>query len=372
MQDKAAALLPAVLGLYKTGAGVWNAYHMDGTLVELRHCVDFIYVGNALQSDLTPAQKSEMIAFVKRELFMRDWMRAMSQQDAAAANSDRPDHGPMGAYDGWIPLTVGTMWRLGDPAGAYEFYRRTAVVTKEGPFAQAREFYGPNKTAYDAPVRVAKRRGCMKECISGVAFADVVHQHFLRLQPIAGRQFVGQRPANAASLSRNTHRPAIPRPALSSHRIWGWCSSHGNQNDDHSKMINELKTSNYDKFPFVSVPNGANACVAGWDTIAEKLRQAIAKRASRKTVLVVECYTGVDEDEVLRELQSRLKPALALRANEAMLPPEKIDALVAPFLGGNDPVFGFLSGLKLPEFFDDGEVCAVSRERLKQLPKELC
>ena len=174
LQDKAASILPAVIGLYKPGAGVWNAYHMDGSLVELRHCVDFIYVGDALCSDLTATQKAEMIAFVKRELLMRDWMRAMSQQDAAAQRSDRPDHGPMGAYDGWIPLTVATVWRLGDPQGAYDFYRRTAVVTKEGPFAQAREFYGPKRKQYDAPVRVAMRQGCMKECISGAAFADIV------------------------------------------------------------------------------------------------------------------------------------------------------------------------------------------------------
>ncbi len=191
LQAKAAALLPAVLGLYKNGTGVWIAYHTDGTLVELRHCVDYIYCGNALQNDLTAVQKTEMNTFVKRELFMRDWLRAMSLQDAAAAHSDRPDHGPMGAYDGWIPLTVGTMWRLGDPAGAFEFFRRTAVVTKEGPFAQAREFYGPNKTEYTAPVRVAKRLGCMKECISGVAFSDVVINTFFGFSPSpAGRSLV--------------------------------------------------------------------------------------------------------------------------------------------------------------------------------------
>ena len=192
LQDKAAAILPAVLGLYKPGAGVWNAYHMDGTLVELRHCVDFIYAGDALRGDLTAAHKTEMIAFVKRELLTRDWMRAMSRQDAAAARSDRPDHGPMGAFDGWIPLTVGTMWRLGDPGGAYEFYRRTAVVTKEGPVAQAREFYGPNKKEYDAPVRVAMRGGCMKECISGASFADVVINTFFGFSPsLEGTSCVG-------------------------------------------------------------------------------------------------------------------------------------------------------------------------------------
>ncbi len=185
LRAKAAAFLPKVMALYKPGDGVWNAYHADGTKVELRHCVDFIYIGNAIGKDLSAAQKTEMNAFVKRELFARDWMRAMSQKDAAAARSDRPDHGPMGAYDGWIPLTVGVMWRLGDPRSAYDFYTRTASVTAEGPFAQAREFYGPTRNAFDAPVRVAARGGCMKECVSGAAFNDVVINTFFGFSPDA-------------------------------------------------------------------------------------------------------------------------------------------------------------------------------------------
>ncbi|MGA2869287.1 MAG: hypothetical protein ABSF34_09025, partial [Verrucomicrobiota bacterium] len=121
--------------------------------------------------------------FVESELLTRDWMRAMSLKDAAAAISDRPDHGPMGAYDGWPALTTGTMWRLGFPDAAFDFYCRTAEVTQEGPFAQAREFYGPQRDQYDAPVRIAERDGCMKECISGGAFADVVISTFFGFAP---------------------------------------------------------------------------------------------------------------------------------------------------------------------------------------------
>ncbi len=176
-------LLPAVLRLYKTGDGIWYGLHNDGKRVELRHCVDFIYVGNALADDLTPVMRHEMTGFVERELLMRDWMRAMSLKDAAAALSDLPDNGPMGAYDGWPALTVGTMWRLGSPGDAFAFYCRTAGVTTEGPFAQAREFYGPQRGQYNAPVRIAEREGCMKECISGVAFADVVVGTFFGFVP---------------------------------------------------------------------------------------------------------------------------------------------------------------------------------------------
>jgi len=116
-----------------------------------------------------------------------------------------------------------------------------------------------------------------------------------------------------------------------------------------------MRTSNYDKFPYVRVPDGDNCCVQGWADIAERLRQAIAERAAGKTILVVECYTGVDEATVLRELAARLRPSATLHAADAMRPPDEIDELVAPFLG-DDPVFGFLCGLTLPQFFDPAKL----------------
>ncbi|HEV2434941.1 MAG TPA: hypothetical protein VG077_02990 [Verrucomicrobiae bacterium] len=183
LRDDAEKLLPAVLSLYRAGDGVWYGLHDDGKRVELRHCVDYIYVGDALANDLTPGMRRGMTDFVNRELLMCDWMRAMSLKDTAAAVSDRPDHGPMGAYDGWPALTVGTMWRLGFPNDAFDFYCRTVEVTKEGPFAQAHEFYGPRRNQYDAPVRIAERDGCMKECICGAAFADVVINTFFGFAP---------------------------------------------------------------------------------------------------------------------------------------------------------------------------------------------
>jgi len=120
-----------------------------------------------------------------------------------------------------------------------------------------------------------------------------------------------------------------------------------------------LSKSKYDKFPFISVPGGDDACVTGWDEIALRLQEAVCRRRGveeRPPVIVVECYPGVDERQVQSELQTRLRPCLSLSAREAMLLPAAIDALVAPFLGGEDPVFGFLSGLALPQFFDPRQI----------------
>src|ERR1019366_123361 len=96
----------------------------------------------------------------------------------------------------------------------------------------------------------------------------------------------------------------------------------------------EVRKSNYDKFPFVAVPDTEDAGVTGWLHIAARLQQEIASHRTNKTILVVECYPGVDEPAVLEELKSRLSPALAIHAADALMSPAKIAALVEPFLGG--------------------------------------
>lgn len=120
-----------------------------------------------------------------------------------------------------------------------------------------------------------------------------------------------------------------------------------------------MKRSNYDLRPVIDVPAGPGAAVASWEAIAERLRQAIGSRADRKVILVVECYPGVAQDTVHRELRERLQPELSIRADDALHSVPQIGQLVAPFLGGDDPVFGFLADLALPQFFDPDKLRAL-------------
>ena len=175
---EADAMFKAVMTLYEPGKGVWASLHRDGTRVEMRHCYDFATVGRFLAADLPPNVRREMVDFVQRELLMEKWMRAQSQLDVAAANSDRPDHGPMGAYDAWPAVTVDALCRLGYWNIAVPFLRRTQAAVYEGVYAQAREFYGADRRDRDAPVRIAQRQGCMRECTGGGAFAETVSARF--------------------------------------------------------------------------------------------------------------------------------------------------------------------------------------------------
>ena len=113
MRAEADAMVNAVMTLYVPGAGVWVSLHRDGSRVEMRHCYDFATVGRFMAGDLPANVRREMVGFVKRELLDEKWMRAQSMLDVAAAVSDRPDHGSMGAYDAWPAVTVDAMCALG-------------------------------------------------------------------------------------------------------------------------------------------------------------------------------------------------------------------------------------------------------------------
>jgi hypothetical protein len=180
---KADRLLPFVMSLYEPGQGVWNALDTTGKKVPIRHCYDYITIGQALEGDLSPQIKSEMNNFVETELLTKTWMRAMSLKDPAAAKSDRPDHGPMGSYDAWPPMTMDVMCRFGAFEKALAFLRATEVITHQGSYAQSHEFIGPDSRGYDPIVRVANRGGQDADEGCGAAFAEVIIRSIFGFRP---------------------------------------------------------------------------------------------------------------------------------------------------------------------------------------------
>lgn len=177
LRAEAQRQLDAVLQLYVPGKGVWQALHLDGTLVQLRHVFDFILVGQALGADLTPTVRGEMTGFVQRELLTANWMRAMSLQDAAAAQSLRPDHGSTGAYDGWPALSAEVMSRFGDFAAALSLLKRVEPVLREGPFSQSHEILP------DGRVRIAGDPTQDYHEIAGASFMQTIIKGLFGLEP---------------------------------------------------------------------------------------------------------------------------------------------------------------------------------------------
>jgi hypothetical protein len=115
-----------------------------------------------------------------------------------------------------------------------------------------------------------------------------------------------------------------------------------------------MRKSNYDKFPCVTVDGQGGEAWQGWDDIALQLKVAVQKIVADKgeALVVIECYTGVFGDELSRALCGKLGEASWVEAGEAFLSPERVDQLVSPYLGGDDPVFGYLSSLRMEQFLD--------------------
>ncbi len=124
------------------------------------------------------------------------------------------------------------------------------------------------------------------------------------------------------------------------------------------------KSSNYDKYPVVPVPEPyAGCCVAGWQAIGECLKARLAAGgASGRRVVVVECYQGVNDEEVAGAFRAAFPEALFLCTPEAMRSEEELNRLLGDDITG-DELFGFMTRREIDCYFDP-EKTAAFRERI--------
>jgi mannose-6-phosphate isomerase class I len=115
----------------------------------------------------------------------------------------------------------------------------------------------------------------------------------------------------------------------------------------------------YEQWPVLAV-GSENDVRAGWRDIGAEI-VGLARRRDR-CVVAVECYPGVFVAEARDALAAALAPAAVIEADDAILPPDELARVLAPYLG-DDPVFGRMSPLGLESFF--------ARERVAELRRRL-
>jgi hypothetical protein len=71
-------------------------------------------------------------------------------------------------------MAAEAMLLLGAPESALDLLHRVVPATREGPFGQAYELYGPQRGTPHAPIRIAQRGACLREGSGGGAFAETV------------------------------------------------------------------------------------------------------------------------------------------------------------------------------------------------------
>ena len=84
--------------------------------------------------------------------------------------------------------------------------------------------------------------------------------------------------------------------------------------------------------------------------------EPLSKRICRKKTVIIEGYQGVFFETIRQELAKYFsETGLNVSWQDirtSMVSSAKADALIEPFLGGGDPLFGNRCTLKLADFFD--------------------
>ena len=110
--------------------------------------------------------------------------------------------------------------------------------------------------------------------------------------------------------------------------------------------VEKEETGRYVLFPRVKAKCPEARVSQGTPAIGAALRGAMQGHK----VLCVECYPGVDQEEVLACLQP-LGAQLILHSDDLAFEPEKMDAVLEQDLLPEDPVFGIMTVRRLKDFF---------------------
>ena len=111
-----------------------------------------------------------------------------------------------------------------------------------------------------------------------------------------------------------------------------------------------MRSPNYDKYPATRTEG---AIFLGWDAIREALGRA------RKGPLAVDWYAGVHEMEITEGLLPGFSRIIRMR--DLMKPEAEIRRMTDPFMT-NDVLFGYVTNLRMPDFFDAEKLSAVRAE----------
>lgn len=121
------------------------------------------------------------------------------------------------------------------------------------------------------------------------------------------------------------------------------------------------KTSKFNPFPVVEVNNLSYKVENGWKAICSRLNKEISLIGKLKKLVVIETYQGVIHEELIENLESRLKHQRFIQASSCMYSEHEIEQLVREDVT-DDRIFGFLTRLTMDRFFDSNKVKALREE----------
>ena len=112
----------------------------------------------------------------------------------------------------------------------------------------------------------------------------------------------------------------------------------------------DISNSNFNKAPSIQIPDQYR-CSVGWAEIGNKIQERLSEINKDKKILVLECYHGVFEKQIIEQLEFLLKPNGIIHSSEAMCSELQIQEMVFPDVT-NDLIFGFMTDLEMAHYFE--------------------
>lgn len=139
---------------------------------------------------------------------------------------------------------------------------------------------------------------------------------------------------------------------------------------DSSLMVKEKKsyaveTSNFDKFPSIAVKGQKG--FSGWNAICQEIIRNISEQNNARTLIVMECYHGVAEQEIVQQLQCISNGMICISVKDALLSEDRLNQLVEPYVT-DDPVFGYITPLEMKDLFDT-DLMAILKKKVDGIEK---
>ncbi len=118
------------------------------------------------------------------------------------------------------------------------------------------------------------------------------------------------------------------------------------------------KYNNYDKYPTKHIKGYKDQSFKGYENILEAVKLKCSD--NKKQVVVVDCYMGVDLEEIYNAF-SKLNPILTIKSDDVAMSSEEIDNIAKDFLT-DDRVFGIMNTKVLSDFFKEEDIEKVKLE----------
>jgi mannose-6-phosphate isomerase class I len=103
--------------------------------------------------------------------------------------------------------------------------------------------------------------------------------------------------------------------------------------------------------PFIEVSGWEHECYTGWENICGVILDRLNHLNKAKKILVIECYQGVHQEEILNNLRHYIQFQHFISTTSLFLPEKKILETTYPDVT-DDRIFGFMTRLEMVDFFD--------------------